>query len=95
MLSKQDIRFLKAEAHSLKPIFQVGKAGVNQEMAIGIKDALEHRELIKVSILQNCPQDKKEVAFDIQRLTNCEVIQIIGSTIVLYKKSRDHQRYFQ
>ncbi|MDF9866685.1 RNA-binding protein [Bacilli bacterium PM5-3] len=88
MVTKQQKQYLKSLAHSLKPIFQVGKNGVNNEMVVGISDALEHRELIKISILQNCPFDKKEVAFDLQRLTNSEIIQVIGRTIVLYRKSK-------
>ena len=88
MLSKQDKQFLKQQAHSLKPIFQVGKNGVNEEMIKGISDALEHRELIKISILQNCPVNKDEVAFDLQRLTKGEIVQVIGKTIVLYRKSK-------
>ena len=88
MLTKQEKQFLKQQAHSLKPIFQVGKNGINDEMIKGISDALEHRELIKISILQNCSADKNEVAFDLQRLTKGEVVQIIGKTIVLYRKSK-------
>ena len=88
MINKQEKQYLKGLAHSLKPIFQVGKNGINEDMIIGISDALEHRELIKVSILQNCPYDKKEIAFDLQRLTNSEIIQIIGRTIILYRKSK-------
>lgn len=92
MITKQDKQKLKSMAHHLKPIFQIGKGGINDEMIIGISDALEHRELIKVSILQNCDVDKKELAFDLQRLTDSEVIQIIGRTIVLYRESRDHKK---
>ena len=94
MLSRKDIQFLKSEAHHLKPIFQIGKNGINDEMIEGISIALEHRELIKISILQNCSIDKKELAFDLQRLLECEIVQIIGKTIVIYKKSKKHQKLF-
>lgn len=92
MVTKQQKQQLKAMAHSLKPIFQVGKSGINDEMIMGINNALENRELIKVSILQNCPLDKNEVAFDLARLTNSELIQLIGKTIVLYKESKEHKK---
>lgn len=92
MLTKQDKQTLKSMAHHLKPIFQVGKLGISDEMIIGISDALEHRELIKISILQNCSVDKKEIAFDLQRLTSSEVVQIIGRTIVLYRESKDYKK---
>ena len=62
MLKGKQKRQLRALAHHLTPIFQVGKSGVNSEMVQGIRDALEKRELLKVSILQNCEEDKDEVA---------------------------------
>lgn len=92
MLTKQQKQQLKSMAHSLKPIFQIGKNGLNEEMIIGINDALEHRELIKVSILQNSPLDKNETAFDLVRLTDSELVQLIGKTIVLYKESKKHKK---
>lgn len=89
MLSKEQIKDLKKQAHTLKPIFQVGKNGVNEELIEGINNALNKRELIKINILQNCPYDKDEVFFDIIRLTKATEIQRIGKTLVLYKKSKD------
>ena len=74
-------------AHHLTPIFQVGKSGVNSEMVQGIRDALEKRELLKVSILQNCEEDKDEVAKVLSERTSSELVQVIGHTIVLYKQS--------
>lgn len=51
-LTGKQKRFLRAEAHHLNPIFQVGKDGVNDNMIKQIGEALERRELIKISILQ-------------------------------------------
>ena len=61
MLKGKQKRQLRALAHHLTPIFQVGKSGVNSEMVQGIRDALEKRELLKVSILQNAEPDRKSV----------------------------------
>ena len=88
MLSKQEKQLLIKQAHHLKPIFQIGKNGISEEMIEGISNALNNRELIKISLLQNCPYDKNEIAFDLQRLTQGEVIQVIGKTIVLYRKAK-------
>lgn len=87
MLNKQEIKELKGQAHHLKAIFQIGKNGLSDELIEGVDNAFNNRELIKISILQNCPYDKKEVAFDLARLTDSEVVQIIGRTIVLYKEN--------
>ena len=56
-------------------------------MVQGIRDALEKRELLKVSILQNCEEDKDEVAKVLSERTSSELVQVIGHTILLYKQS--------
>ncbi|GGP12548.1 ribosome assembly RNA-binding protein YhbY [Oceanobacillus neutriphilus] len=91
MLTNKQKQFLRSESHHIKPIFQVGKDGVNENMVTQIGEALEKRELIKVSILQNCSEDKNVVAEQISDGTDSEVVQVIGSTIILYKESTDHK----
>jgi RNA-binding protein len=91
MLTGKQKRFLRAEAHHLTPIFQVGKGGVNENMINQIKEALEVRELIKVSILQNNTDDKHEVAEELAAGAGAELVQLIGHTVVLYKESREHK----
>ncbi|TFE01084.1 ribosome assembly RNA-binding protein YhbY [Jeotgalibacillus salarius] len=92
MLTGKQKRFLRAEAHNLSPIFQVGKGGVNDNMIKQITEALEVRELIKISILQNCEQDKDEVAKLLSKGAKAELVQVIGHTIVLYKESRENKK---
>ena len=91
MLTGKQKRFLRAKAHHLKPIFQVGKDGVNENMLVQVNEALEKRELIKVTVLQNCLEDKNVVADQLVEGTNAELVQIIGAIIVLYKESEDHK----
>lgn len=92
MLTGKQKRFLRAKANKIKPIFQVGKIGVNENMIEQIIDALEKRELIKVSILQNCTEDKALVAEQLVTGTNAELVQIIGNNIVLYKESKEDKQ---
>lgn len=92
MLTGKQKRFLRAKANTIKPIFQVGKIGVNENMIEQIIDALEKRELIKVSILQNCTEDKDVVAEQLVTGTNAELVQIIGNNIVLYKESKEDKQ---
>ncbi|MGM7702077.1 ribosome assembly RNA-binding protein YhbY [Pseudalkalibacillus sp. Hm43] len=89
MLTGKQKRFLRSKAHHLDPIFQVGKGGTNENMYQQLKDALEARELIKVSVLQNCEEDKETVAENITHNTGAELVQIIGNIIVLYKESTE------
>ncbi|BAM47215.1 ribosome assembly RNA-binding protein YhbY [Amphibacillus xylanus] len=91
MLTGKQKRFLRAKAHHLKPIFQVGKDGVNENMLTQVSEALEKRELIKVNVLQNCLEDKEDVAEQLVNGTNAELVQIIGATIVLYRESEEHK----
>ena len=86
MLTSNQKRQLKAMANRLNATFQVGKDGVNSNMIIDILNYLKKHELMKVSILQNCPQTKDEVASALE-CDGIEVVQIIGKTIVLYKHS--------
>jgi len=92
MLTGKQKRFLRSQAHHQKPIFQVGKSGINENMLQQIADVLEKRELIKVSILQNCLEDKHTIAEKLASHLNAEVVQIIGNVIVLYKESQEHKR---
>ncbi|PJK17528.1 ribosome assembly RNA-binding protein YhbY [Chryseomicrobium excrementi] len=87
MLTGKQKRFLRSEAHHVAPIFQVGKGGVNEQMIKQIQEALEVRELIKISILQNCEEDKHVVAEELASKTGAELVQLIGLTVVLYKES--------
>lgn len=87
MLTGKQKRFLRAKAHHLDPIFQVGKGGVNDNMIKQISEALEARELLKVSVLQNCDEDKATIAENLATECSAELVQVIGSTIVLYKES--------
>jgi len=92
MLTGKQKRFLRSKAHHLDPIFQVGKGGVNDNMIKQISDALEARELLKVSVLQNCEDDRDTVAQELSKGAKAELVQIIGNTIVLYKESKENKQ---
>jgi RNA-binding protein len=92
MLTGKQKRFLRSKAHHLDPIFQVGKGGVNENMIKQVADALEARELFKISVLQNCEEDKDVVAEQLSAGTGAEIVQIIGNTIVLYKESLEKKQ---
>lgn len=92
MLTGKQKRFLRSKAHHLNPIFQVGKGGVNENLIKQVDDALEARELLKVSVLQNCDEDRDTVAESLSKGARAELVQIIGNTIVLYKESRENKQ---
>lgn len=88
-LKGKERQFFKKEAHSLKPIFQIGKGGLSEEMIQQIQFAIEKRELIKVSLLQNTMEEPDEAAQVIAQATSSTIIQVIGHTIVLYRQARN------
>lgn len=92
MLTGKQKRFLRSKAHHLNPIFQVGKGGVNENMIKQVGEALEARELLKVSVLQNCEEDRDTVAQQPSKGTKADVVQIIGNMIVLYKESKENKQ---
>ena len=91
MTSKQRA-YLKGLAMNLDPIFQIGKNSMTPEVTKAIQEALDARELIKISVLQNCMDDPKELANVLAERTRSQVVQVIGKKIVLYKESKNHKR---
>ena len=91
MTSKQRA-YLKSLAMTMDPIFQIGKASLTPENTKAIAEALEARELIKISVLQNCMDDPKELAEMVAERTKSQVVQVIGKKIVLYKEGKKNKK---
>ena len=91
MTSKQR-SYLKGIAMTTEPIFQIGKSSVTPELTAAIAEALEARELIKITVLKNCLDDGKSIAQVLAERTRSEVVQVIGKKIVLYKPAKDESR---
>ena len=91
MTSKQRA-YLKSLAMTMDPIFQIGKASVTPENTKAIEEALDARELIKISVLQNCMDDPRELAQMIAERTRSQVVQVIGKKIVLYKEGKEDKK---
>ena len=77
---------------NIDPIFQIGKSSISPELTNSISDALEARELIKISVLKNCLDDPRELATVLSERTKSTVVQIIGKKIVLYRESKDKKK---
>ena len=78
-------RKLKGEAHHLTPVVNIGKEGVSEAALGAVAEQLLIHELIKVKLLQACPQDKGEAAEALSAGTGAALVQLIGRTVVLYK----------
>ena len=91
MTSKQRA-YLKSLAQTMEPIFQIGKASLTPENTQAISEALAARELIKISVLNNCMDDPRAIAEAIAGRTHSQVVQVIGKKIVLYRPDKDKPR---
>lgn len=86
MTSKQRA-YLRGLAQNLDPIFQIGKSGITDSLISDLSDALEARELIKITFLDTIPDNKTTIANEIAEKTNSQIVQIVGKKLTLYKES--------
>lgn len=90
MITSKQRAYLRSIAQNLQPIFQIGKNGVNDNQIEQLKNALEVREIIKITMLDTTPADKHSIANEIAEKTGAEVVQIIGKKLTIYKKSEEN-----
>ena len=79
-------RRLRAAAHPLSPVVQIGKEGVTPAVVRQVTGALHDHELIKVKIGSESPEDRFEIAERLSGEPGVQVVQIIGRVVVLYKR---------
>ena len=91
MTSKQRA-YLKGLATTMDPILQLGKGGLTPENTAAVEEALAARELIKISVLQNCLEDPREMAQVLAERTRSQVVQVIGKKIVLYREGKKDKK---
>lgn len=86
-LNKAQMKTLRKLSHTERSILQIGKQGLTEAFIDQIDSALEKRELVKFNILQNSVEDVTDAAEEIAQELDAIVVQTIGSTAVLYRKS--------
>ena len=86
-LTSKQRAVLNSQAHSLKPIIQIGKNGLNDQIKTSVRQALDARELIKVTLLQNTDENIHEVAEILEEEIGVDTVQKIGRILILYKQS--------
>lgn len=88
MITGKQRAILRKTAHGMQPIFQIGKGGISDELIKQLDNALEARELIKITILETAMLDTKQTCNDLAVRLNAEPVQSIGSRLVLYRQAR-------
>jgi len=92
MISTKQRSYLKALAHELQPIFQIGKGGISENVIIQYEEAFETKELIKTTVLNNSLFDAKEACRIIAKKTHSDEVLVIGSKFVLYRPSKENKK---
>ena len=87
MLTSKQRAYLRGLANDYDSLFQVGKSGVTETVLKQVEDALRARELIKINSLENTPLSPKEVAQEVSEKVKCDVVQVVGRKIILYKRN--------
>ncbi|MGN0612382.1 MAG: YhbY family RNA-binding protein [Porcipelethomonas sp.] len=87
MLNSKQRAKLRGIASGYETIFQIGKGGISDALIAQVEDALRKRELIKLRVLDNSALSAKEAAEEIAGKTGADVVQVIGSRFVLFKRN--------
>lgn len=84
-LTSKQRAFLRSQAHAMKPIVQIGKNGLNDEIKTSVRRALDARELIKIKLLQNTDETIDEVAAILEEEIGADSVAKTGRILTLFK----------
>lgn len=86
-LTGKQKRFLRSLGMTLESIVPIGKEGITPAVVNSADEAIEKRELIKVRVLQNCPEDIEVAITTLAERTNCDLVQVIGRNGLLWRRN--------
>ncbi|HEX3019857.1 MAG TPA: ribosome assembly RNA-binding protein YhbY [Chitinispirillaceae bacterium] len=86
-LNSKQRQYLKGLGHSLKPVIQVGKDGLSEQVLASISKALDDHELIKINILETADLSREEASEQISSALKAAIVQTLGRKILLFRKN--------
>ena len=89
MITSKQRAYLRGLGNSCPAIMQIGKGGVNENLIKTVSDALEARELIKLTVLDNCGETPRSVLDQLCEALGAEGVSAVGKKIVLYRESKE------
>ena len=92
-MTSKERAYLRSKASTIDSIFQIGKTGITDVLLKELDKAIEARELIKITVLETAPGNAKEIAEEIARGTNSDVIQTMGNKITLFRQKKKNSKY--
>ena len=87
MLTSGEKKTLKSLANTLETKYQLGKSGITDTSVDMFDKALTAHELIKIDVMKNVTTEIMELALDLSSKLKAEVVNVIGRTILLYRKN--------
>lgn len=94
MITTKQRAYLRSLSHGLDAIFQVGKGGINENMIKQVSEALEARELVKVSVLRSAPIDAYDACDQVAQATGADIVSTVGGKFVLYRESKSKKQIY-
>lgn len=86
-LSNKQVKFLKAQAHALKPVVRVGQHGLTAAVFKELEIALDHHELVKVKVAAEDREAREAMLSSLAGKTRAQVVQTIGGMVVLFRQN--------
>lgn len=93
MITTKQRAALRGQANSLEVILQIGKGGISPTILKQLNDALAAREMVKCKVLDNSMLAAREVAQELAEASQSEIVQVIGSKFILYKRNNKNPIY--
>ena len=84
-------RFLRGRAHALKPVGQVGKNGLTEEILVHLGRELDAHELIKIKFV-DFKDEKREICAEIETRLACDLVGTVGHVAILFRPALDPER---
>lgn len=92
MITSKERAYLRGLANGIPAIMQIGKGGISDNLIKTVSDALEARELIKLTVLENSMESPKDMANELALAVSADVVGVVGRKIILYRESVNNKK---
>ena len=92
MLTSKQRAYLRSVAAEQNAIMQIGKSGITPNLIKTVSDAIEAKELIKLSVLETCEETSKSASEKLCAELNAEGVAVVGRKFVIYRESKENKR---
>ena len=91
MLSGKEKKLMRSQANQIKASVMIGREGMSSNVEHFINEAFNNKNLVKVKVLDTCNDDRRQVAAQLDKIKDTEVVQLLGRTILLYRPLKENE----